>query len=148
MIAQWENECIPLSVLPVARVQLPAVAEYFKWLFPGCSHSANPSWASVAENGSTSPQWHHTTCWNRGGRPKSNHGQTMAKKVFIFLAFSGDEFLERSPKLYCDPPTQSPTQSTGESSGPCETNLRFLLHRFLEFFQFFLVILDFSFLYI
>jgi len=41
-----------LSVLPVARVQFPTTAEYFKGFFPGWSHSANPSWASVAENGS------------------------------------------------------------------------------------------------
>jgi len=33
MIAQWENECISLSVLPVARVQCPEVVEYFKEFF-------------------------------------------------------------------------------------------------------------------
>ena len=43
MIAQWEYECISLSILPVARVQFPATAEYFKGFFPGCPHSANPS---------------------------------------------------------------------------------------------------------
>jgi len=69
MTAQWNSS---LSVLPAARVQFPATAEYFKGFFPGWSHSANPSWASVvAENGSISPQWHHTTCGQRGGRPKS-----------------------------------------------------------------------------
>jgi len=77
MIAKWDSS---LTVLPVARVQFPARAEYFKGFFPGWSHSANPSWASVAENGSISPQWHHTTCGQRGGRPKSNHGQTMADR--------------------------------------------------------------------
>jgi len=35
MIAQWENECISLSVLSVALVQFPAVVEYLKELFPG-----------------------------------------------------------------------------------------------------------------
>ena len=30
VIAQWESECISLSVLPVARVQLPTMAEYYK----------------------------------------------------------------------------------------------------------------------
>jgi len=55
MIAQWNSS---LSVLPVARVQFPATAEYFKGFFPGWSNSANPSWASVAENGSISPQRH------------------------------------------------------------------------------------------
>ena len=34
MIAQWENECISLSDLSVARVQFPAVAEYFKRFIP------------------------------------------------------------------------------------------------------------------
>jgi len=35
MIAQWENECISLSVLLVSWVQFPAMAEYIKGLFPG-----------------------------------------------------------------------------------------------------------------
>ena len=35
MIAQWENECISVCVLPVARVQFPAVTENFKaGIFP------------------------------------------------------------------------------------------------------------------
>jgi len=80
MIAQWDSS---LSVLPVTRVQFPTTAEYSKGLFPGWSHSTNPSWASVAENGSISPQWHHTTCGQRGGRPKSNHGQTIEKTRFV-----------------------------------------------------------------
>ena len=84
MIAQWD---ISLSVLPVARVQFPAMVEYFKGYFPGWPHSANPSWASVAENGSISPRWHCKTCGQRGGRPKSNHGQMMAysKKEYLNL---------------------------------------------------------------
>jgi len=41
-----------LSVLSVAPVQFPATAENFKGLPPGGSHSANPTWAGVAENGS------------------------------------------------------------------------------------------------
>jgi len=52
MIAPWNSSP---SVLPVARVQFPATAEYFKGFFPGWSPSVNPSWASVAENGSISP---------------------------------------------------------------------------------------------
>jgi len=35
MIAQWENERLSLSVLPVAWVQFPTMAEYFKGLLPG-----------------------------------------------------------------------------------------------------------------
>ena len=66
-IAQWENEWISL---------------YFMWLgfnsqpwgvFPGWPHSANPSWASEVKNGSISPQCHHTTGGQRGGRPKFNN---------------------------------------------------------------------------
>ena len=34
MIAQWDSS---LPVLPVARVQFPATAEYFKGFFPGWS---------------------------------------------------------------------------------------------------------------
>jgi len=38
MIAQWDNERLSLSVLPVAWVQFPTMAEYFKGLLPGWSH--------------------------------------------------------------------------------------------------------------
>jgi len=40
MIAQWENQCVSLSALPVIRVQFPTVAEHFKmfspWLITFC----------------------------------------------------------------------------------------------------------------
>jgi len=56
------------------------MAEYFKGVFPGWSHSANPSWAGVTENGSIFPKRHHTSRdWTSRGRPKSNHGQTLAE---------------------------------------------------------------------
>jgi len=77
MIVQWDSS---LSVLPVARFRFPATAEYFEGFFSGWSHSANPSWASVSENGSISPQWHHTVCGQQRGRPKSYHGQTIADR--------------------------------------------------------------------
>ena len=67
-IAQWDSS---LSVLPVARVQFQATAEYFKGFFPGWSHSANPSWASVAENGSISPQWVTFSMGHAGASRKS-----------------------------------------------------------------------------
>ena len=91
MIAQWDSS---LSVLPVVRVQFPAMAEYFKEFFPGWSHSANPSLASVAENGSISPQRHHTTCGQRGGRPMFNNGQMMGdrKKTITKLFTSSLKF--------------------------------------------------------
>jgi len=78
--AQWKNERISLSVFLMARAQFLAVAEYFK----GFLNSANLFSASVAKNGSISLQWHHTACGRRGGRPKSNHGQTMAAKLHEF----------------------------------------------------------------
>jgi len=92
MIAQWNSS---LSILPVARVQFPATAEYFKGFFPGWSHSANLSWASVAENGSISSQWHHTTCGQRGGRPKFNNGQKMASKKKSYTHAQGDHVRKR-----------------------------------------------------
>jgi len=73
------NEWISLSVLPMTRVQFPAMEEYFKGFFPGWSRSANPAWASVAENGLIFPQWPHRTRGHREGRPKSNHGHKMAE---------------------------------------------------------------------
>jgi len=39
MMAQWENECISLSVLSIARVQFPAMAEYFKGSFSLADHT-------------------------------------------------------------------------------------------------------------
>ena len=92
MIAQWDSS---LSVLPVARVQFPATAEYFKRFFPGWSHSASPSWASVAANGSISPQRHHTTCGQRGGR-------TMNREPWIYDSWKekksiAENFLFTSP---------------------------------------------------
>jgi len=69
-----------MSVLPVARVQCPSHGRIFQGIFFGLITSANPSWASVAENGSISLQWHHTACGQRGGRPKYNYGQKMAEK--------------------------------------------------------------------
>jgi len=95
MIAQWDSS---LSVLPVARVQFPATVEYFKGFFPGWSHSANPCWASVAENGSISPQRHHTTCGQRGGRPKFNHGQALADSKKNSHAASGPPQIRRSKR--------------------------------------------------
>ena len=42
MIAQWENECISLSVLSVAWVQFSAMTKYFNGIFfPGRTHSAS-----------------------------------------------------------------------------------------------------------
>ena len=45
----------------MVRVRFPAMAEYLQEFLLGGSHSVNPSWASMAENGSISPQQHHTT---------------------------------------------------------------------------------------
>jgi len=80
IIAQWENECISLSVLSMVRVQFPAAAEYFKRFFTAWSRPANPSRFSVTENSSIFPQWHRTTRGYCGGRSSSNHGQTMAER--------------------------------------------------------------------
>jgi len=66
----------------VIRVQFSAAAEYSKGIFPDWSHSDNNSGASVAENDLISPQSHHTTCGQQGGRPMCNYGQTMAEKTY------------------------------------------------------------------
>ena len=59
MIAQWENECISLSVLFVVRGQFPAMAKYFKGYFP-VDHTlptpSGPAWQKMAQsplNGTT-----------------------------------------------------------------------------------------------
>jgi len=64
----------------MGRVQFSAVAEYFRGIFPGWSHSANPSRVRLAENGSIFSKWHHTTCGQCGGRLTLNHWQTLAEK--------------------------------------------------------------------
>ena len=51
MIAQWDSS---LSVLPVARVQFSATADYFKGIFPGWLHSLptrpEPAWQKMAQS--------------------------------------------------------------------------------------------------
>jgi len=50
MIAQWDSS---LSVLPVARVQFPATAEYFKGFFPAdrtLSTRPEPAWQKMAQS--------------------------------------------------------------------------------------------------
>ena len=46
----------------------------------GWSHFVNPSWASVTENGSISPPWHHTTCGQWGGSPTMDRWWLNKKK--------------------------------------------------------------------
>jgi len=72
MVAQWENECISLPVLSMARVMVA------QWENECISLSVLPV-ASMAENGSISSQWYRTTCGRRREKTKSNHGQTMAE---------------------------------------------------------------------
>jgi len=48
MIAQWDSS---LSVLPVARVQFPGTAEYFKGFFPGTLPTRpEPEWQKMAQS--------------------------------------------------------------------------------------------------
>ena len=50
MIAQWDSS---LSVLPVARVQFPATAEYFKGFFPAdrtLPTRPEPAWQKMAQS--------------------------------------------------------------------------------------------------
>jgi len=61
------------------------MAEYFQGFIPGWSHSANPSWANLAENDSIPPQWHHTTCGHWEERLKSNDGRK--KKYHLHQVF-------------------------------------------------------------
>jgi len=69
------------TVCPLRGLGLiPSHSGVFQGIFPWLITLCQPVRASVAEKGSISPQWHHTTCGNRGGRPKSNHGQTMAER--------------------------------------------------------------------
>jgi len=54
----------------------PATSEYFKGFFPGWSHSANPYWASVAENGSSEEE---------GWSPTMDRGWLKKKKVDVTM---------------------------------------------------------------
>jgi len=72
-MGEWMN----LTVYPLpGRGSIQTMAEYFKGFFPARSNSANPSYSTVAENGSISTWWHHTFCGHWGGRSKSNQGHT------------------------------------------------------------------------
>jgi len=82
-IAQWENEWISLSVLPVALGSILSHGKVFQgiflWLITLCQpvlSQRGRKWFNLLLIG----QWHHTACEQRGGRPKSNHEQTMAEK--------------------------------------------------------------------
>ena len=66
-------------VIPLSYHDWLDTAEYFKRFFPGWSHSTKPSWASVAENGSISPQRHHTTC----GQRRKGRSSTMDRRWLI-----------------------------------------------------------------
>jgi len=66
-------------------------------------HSANPSWASVAENGSISPQRNHATCGQRGGRPKFNHGQTIADRKKSGVCNSANSLISLETELMVTP---------------------------------------------
>jgi len=77
------GEWMYLTVCPLYGPGSIPMVEYFKRFLLGWSPSASPSWASVAENDSIFPQWHHTTSGHRGGRSKSNHRQTMAETKWL-----------------------------------------------------------------
>jgi len=76
-LGEWMNLTV---CTPCGPGSIPNRGGVFQGIFPNWSHSANPSWASVTENGAISPQWHHTACGQLGGRPNFNYGQTMAGK--------------------------------------------------------------------
>ena len=79
MIGQWKNECFTLSVLYMARIQFSAVTEYFKGIFPGWSHALCQFVLSQHGRKMAQSPLTGTTGGHRRGRPKSNHGQTMAE---------------------------------------------------------------------
>ena len=58
---------------------IPSHGRVFQGLFPWLITRCQPAWASEAENGSISPQWHHTNCGQWGGRPKLNYEQIWLK---------------------------------------------------------------------
>ena len=55
IIAQWANECILLSVLSLARVQFPAVAQYLMGLSLA-DHMHVLPWTQVLEDQRIPPQ--------------------------------------------------------------------------------------------
>jgi len=74
MIVHWENEWISF-VCPRSLGSIRGHGRFlrdFPWQTTLLSQHSR-KWLN-------SPQWHHTTCGHWGGRPKSNHGQTMAEK--------------------------------------------------------------------
>jgi len=79
---------------------LTAVAECFKGFLPGWLNSANPSWPNVTENGSISPQWHHTTCGHGGGRPTATMDRQWLKK--------NGQVMEAQCELWSQKWTQTP----------------------------------------
>ena len=91
MIALWNSS---LSVLPVPRVQFLNARKNFKGFFCDWSHSANPSWASVAENDSISSQWAVDTK-KEGLRPF--YGQMMTGKNPIRVSCRSECWRSEAP---------------------------------------------------
>ena len=58
---------------------IPSYGGVFQGTFPWLITLSQPVLSQCGRYGSISPEWHHTTCGNHGGRPKSKHGQTMAE---------------------------------------------------------------------
>jgi len=107
------GEWMYLMVCPLhslGSISSVAVVEYFKRFFPDWSFSANPSWASVAENGWISPRWHHISCGHQERRSMANQRQTKAEKIIMvyisiisgwwcLYRFHGDTYSEL-PKVF------------------------------------------------
>ena len=69
-----------LTVCPLHGPGLiPGLDGVFQGIFPRLIMLHQP--ALVAENNSNFPQWHHTSCEDRGKKPKSNYGETMDEKI-------------------------------------------------------------------
>ena len=87
-----KGEWMYLTVCPLCGPDhTPAAVVYFKRFFTVWLCSANPSRVRLASKGSVSLQWHCITYGYRGGRPKPDHGQTVAEKTCSFVSPPGRE---------------------------------------------------------
>ena len=76
------GEWMYLTVNPLHGLgSIPGSGREIQVSFPWPITLCQPSWASAAESGSISAQWHYTNCghWRRGR--KSNHGQPITEKM-------------------------------------------------------------------
>jgi len=100
-MGDWMN---PTVCPPCGPSSIPSRGWVFQGIFPWLLTLCQPILSQ--RPGSISPQWHHATCGQRGGRPQFYYGQTMAEeKKSGNIGKQIKSTLNRRKSLVWPPPT-------------------------------------------